>query len=210
MTGVQTCALPIYYPDANGYAVELLYNGSCEAKWTLLPDGWLRLDYAYQPSGQLDYAGITFSYPESKVKGAMLLANGPYRVWKNRLKGPQFGLYTKQYNNTVTGQSWDYPEFKGYYANFYAVKIETAELPITLVSSTDSLFLHLFTPQKPIHAAGGVHPPFPSGSLSVLHGISPIGTKFSQAAEEGPQGSKNDYGSGGQRLEATLYFGFGK
>ena len=198
-----------HYPEANGYAVELLYNGSCEAKWTLLPDGWLRLDYAYQPSGQLDYAGITFSYPEPKVKGATLLANGPYRVWKNRLKGPQFGLYAKQYNNTVTGQSWDYPEFKGYYANFYAVKIETAELPITLVSSTDSLFLHLFTPQKPIHAAGGVHPPFPSGSLSVLHGISPIGTKFSQASEEGPQGSKNDYGSGGQRLEATLYFGFG-
>jgi len=199
-----------HYREGEGYAIELLYAGENRAKWTLRPDGWLQLDYAYQPVGRLDYAGITFSYPEMEVLGAGLLANGPYRVWKNRLRGPQFGLYEKSYNNTVTGESWEYPEFKGYYANFYAVRLKTGELPLTLVSATESLYLHLFTPQKPIHAAGGVHPPFPSGSLSVLHGISPIGTKFSQAYEEGPQGAKYDFGTGGRKFEATLYFGFGK
>jgi len=66
--------------------------------------------------GSLDYAGITFSYPEKLVTGATLMADGPYRVWKNRIKGTQFGVYNKKYNNTVTGQSWDYPEFKGYYS----------------------------------------------------------------------------------------------
>lgn len=199
-----------HYREGTGYVVELLYAGANRAKWTLRPDGWLQLDYAFEPTGRLDYAGITFSYPETEVFGAGLMANGPFRVWKNRLKGPQFGLYQKTYNNTVTGESWDYPEFKGYYSNFYAVRLKTGELPLTLVSATESLYLHLFTPQKPRYAAGGVHPPFPSGSLSVLHGISPIGTKFSQAYEEGPQGAKYDFGTGGEKFEATLYFGFGK
>jgi hypothetical protein len=67
----------------------------------------------------MDYAGINFSYPEEKVTGMKWLGRGPYRVWKNRLKGVPFGLYHKAYNNTVTGESWDIPEFKGYHSDFY-------------------------------------------------------------------------------------------
>jgi hypothetical protein len=44
-------------------------------------------NYEYRPNGLLDFAGITFFYPENLVAGATLLANGPYHVWKNRLKG---------------------------------------------------------------------------------------------------------------------------
>ena len=48
------------------------------------------------------------------------MGDGPYRVWKNRMKGTQFGIWTKEYNNTETGESpWIYPEFKGYYSNLY-------------------------------------------------------------------------------------------
>jgi hypothetical protein len=139
------------------------------------------------------------------------MANGPYRVWKNRLKGTQFGVFNKKYNNTVTGQSWDYPEFKGYYSNFYAVEIQTKESPITIVSATDDMFLHLFTPQTATNlngVRGGITPAFPSGNISVLHGISPVGTKFSSASEEGPQGEKNNYKN--ESLTGTLYFRFGE
>jgi len=198
-----------YYKDEN-YIVELTYDSACYATWTVLKGGWMKLDYGYSPKGSLDYAGISFAYPENLVTGATLMANGPYRVWKNRLKGTQFGVFSKKYNNTVTGQSWDYPEFKGYYSNFYAVEIQTKELPITIVTATDDLFLHLFTPQTATNlrgVRGGMTPAFPSGNISVLNGISGIGTKFSSAQAEGPQGEKNIYKN--ESLTGTLYFRFG-
>jgi len=197
-----------HYAVPNGYAVELIYDSICHAKWTLLQGGWLQLDYDYRPIGMFDFTGITFSYPESEVTGAALMANGPYHVWKNRLKGTQFGVYEKEYNNTITGQTWVYPEFKGYYSNFYAVELHTRELPITIVSGTKDLFLHLFTPQKPLHSAGGVNPPFPDGNISILNVISAIGTKFSQAKDEGPQGKQNL--CTGKTFTGKVYFKFGK
>jgi len=197
-----------HYAVPNGYVVELVYDSICHAKWTMLQGGWLQLDYDYSPTGSFDFTGITFSYPEEQVKGAVLMANGPYHAWKNRLKGSQFGVYKKEYNNTITGQTWVYPEFKGYYSNFYGVKIETKELPITILSATTGLYLHLFTPQKPVESKGGVYPPFPSGNISILHGISAIGTKFSNADEEGPQGQKNQ--CNGLVFAGKLYFKFGE
>jgi hypothetical protein len=176
----------------------------------------LRLDYEYHPEGELDFAGITFSYPENLVTGADLLSDGPFRVWKNRLKGTQFGLFRKEYNNTVTGQSWLYPEFKGYYSNFYAVQLRTKELPITIASATSGLYLHLFTPGEARYSttqgvSGSVNPSFPEGNISFLHAISAIGTKFSKPETEGPQGEKNVYKSGiSEACRGTLYFRFGK
>ena len=199
------------YAKGEDYIVEILYDSACYATWTMMKGGWLKLDYGYSVNGSLDYAGITFTYPENLVTGATLMANGPYRVWKNRLKGTQFGVFEKKYNNTVTGQSWDYPEFKGYYSNFYAVQIQTKELPITILTTTDDLFLHLFTPATPTNLTGvrgGMIPPFPSGNISLLHGISPVGTKFSSAQEEGPQGEKNSYNC--EFLSGMIYFRFGE
>jgi len=204
------------YAVENSYVVELKYDSLCSAIWTMLPGGWLKLDYVYNPKGEQNFAGITFSYPENLVTGAILLANGPYHVWKNRLKGTQFGIFNKQYNNTITGQTWVYPEFKGYYSNFYAVQILTKELPVTIVSATSDLFLHLFTPGEAKFSSGkgvrGVlNPPFPSGNISFLHGISAIGTKFSRPENEGPQGGKNKYiyNDTAPSLSGTLYFRFG-
>ena len=197
-----------HYAVPNGYVVELVYDSICHAKWTMLQGGWLQLDYDYSPTGSFDFTGITFSYPEVNVKGATLMANGPYHVWKNRLKGTQFGVYEKEYNNTITGQTWVYPEFKGYYSNFYGVKIQTKELPITILSGTAGLYLHLFTPQKPVEYKGGVYPPFPTGNISILNGISAMGTKFSNANEEGPQGQQNR--CEGNTFAGKLYFKFGE
>jgi hypothetical protein len=199
-----------HYNKDENYIVELTYDSACYATWTILKGGWIKLNYGYNQKGSVDYSGITFNYPENLVTGAVLMANGPFRVWKNRLKGTQFGVFNKKYNNTVTGQSWDYPEFKGYYSNFYAVEIQTKEVPITIVTSTDNLFLHLFTPATATNlrgVRGGMTPPFPSGNISVLHGISAIGTKFSTAQAEGPQGEKNIYNN--ESLNGTLYFRFG-
>lgn len=200
-----------HYSKDDSYVIELSYDSASYATWTILKGGWLRLDWGFSPRGSFDYAGITFTYPENLVTGAKLMADGPYRVWKNRLKGNQFGVFDKKYNNTVTGQSWDFPEFKGYYSNFYAVDIQTKELPVTILTSSDDLFLHLFTPAAATNlrgVRGGVNPSFPTGNISLLHGISAIGTKFSRAEEEGPQGRKNFYTN--EFLTGTVYFRFGE
>jgi len=200
------------YSNGDNYVIEELFGNGCHANWTMMPGGWIKLDYDYTLTGTFDYAGITFSYPENLVKGAKLMANGPYHVWKNRLKGPEFGIFDKKYNNTITGESWDYPEFKGYYSNLYAVELQTSEEPLTVVSATKDLFLHLFTPGEAKYSKVGVrgelNPPFPAGNFSFLHAISPIGTKFTKANAEGPQSQKNVFN--GETLHGTLYFRFGE
>jgi hypothetical protein len=201
-----------HYASGNNYVVEINYNKSpdCFIKWTMLPGGWLQLEYQFHPVGKVENAGITFSYPENLVTGATLMANGPYHVWKNRLKGTTLGVYNKKYNNTITGETWNYPEFKGYYANFYAVQVQTKELPYTIVSATNDLFLHLFTPQRAQHVQGSVNPTFPSGNISILNGINAIGTKFSKPEDEGPAGNKNEYLQGDSPLKGKVYFRFGE
>jgi hypothetical protein len=200
------------YSNGDNYVIEELFGNGCHVNWTMMPGGWIKLDYDYTLTGTFDYAGITFSYPENLVKGAKLMANGPYHVWKNRLKGPEFGIFDKKYNNTITGESWDYPEFKGYYSNLYAVELQTSEVPLTVVSATKDLFLHLFTPGEAKYSKVGVrgelNPPFPAGNISFLHAISPIGTKFTKADAEGPQSQKNVFNS--ETLKGTLYFRFGE
>lgn len=198
------------YQSGDNYIVEVQYDSTSYATWTIMGGGWLKLDYGYSVNGTYPFAGITFSYPEKLVNGATLMADGPYHVWKNRLKGTTFGVFDKKSNNAITGQRWDYPEFKGYYANLYAVEIQTREQPITIVSATDNLFLHLFTPDKAANlkgVRGEVSPAFPEGNISLLHGITAIGTKFSRADQEGPQGMKNSYSG---KLTGTVYFRFGE
>ena len=50
------------------------------------------------------------------------MGRGPYRVWKNRIAGTRYGIWQKDYNNTITGESYEnliYPEFKGYHAHLF-------------------------------------------------------------------------------------------
>jgi hypothetical protein len=193
--------------------VEVTFSGrhKFNLRYILFPSGWLELDYSYRQSGSWLLMGITFTFPENMVKGAQLLANGPYRVWKNRLKGGTFNQWEKKYNNTVTGESWDYPEFKGYYSDFYGVRVIAEGTPFTVLSGTEDLFLHLFTPEPPRRAYNSnTSPVFPKGNLSFLHGISPIGTKFQSPEVMGPQGGKNMYmpNSNQPDLSGKLYFDF--
>lgn len=185
------------------------------ARYEMLGGGWLRIDYEYlPPQGEYDYLGVNFSYPEEKVKSVRWLGRGPYRLWKNRMKGPQLGVWEKEYNNTVTGESgWEYPEFKGYHADLYWARLETEEAPILIATETPGLFLRLFTPEPPEGAyndnTDGV---FPAGDISILHGISPIGTKFKDASELGPMSQPHQlyYNRSMQPYKGTIYLKFGE
>jgi hypothetical protein len=188
--------------------VRFAESPDCWLKWTFLESGVLQLDYQYQPTGKQAFAGIGFDFPENLVEGVRLLADGPYRVWKNRLDGTTFGLWDKTYNNTITGQTWEYPEFKGYYANFHAVQVRNRVQPFNILTATPDLFLQLYTPGKPAHVKGDVYPAFPKSGISILNGIPAIGTKFSKAEEEGPHSRKNDFGQPGTLLNGRIFLTF--
>jgi hypothetical protein len=69
--------------------------------------------------------------------------------------------------------------------------------------------LHLFKPQPAKFVKGGVSPSFPGGNISILNGISAIGTKFTKPEAEGPQSQPNEYLPTDQPLTGKIYFHFG-
>jgi hypothetical protein len=196
------------------HVAEARYAGKdrFKVRWTMYPSGWLELRYQYQQGGPRELLGVTFTYPEAQVTGAQLLADGPYHVWKNRLKGTTLNSWNKTYNNTVTGETWLYPEFKGYYANFYGVRLRTREADFTVLTGSENLFLHLFNPAVPKFAARtNSTAAFPAaGGLSFLHGISAIGTKSQKAETLGPQSQPNLTTANGHtdNHQGVLYFDF--
>lgn len=200
-----------HYQEGENYVVLMTYDGPIKKMvYTMQSNGWLKLDYSYLIRGAKDFSGISFDYPEEKVKGVKWLGKGPYRVWKNRMKGQNFAIHEKTYNNTVVGSDWNYPAFKGYHDSMYWAVIDTQEYPITVVSATDGIYLRLFTPKDSNN--DNTNPAFPRGDISFMDAISPIGTKFKSPEELGPQSQKTEFHhrNDHQRLwGATLYFDFG-
>jgi hypothetical protein len=162
----------------------------------------------YKAPYQNKFMGISFDYPEEQVTGVRWMGEGPYRVLKNRLKGNTLNVWSKAYNNTVTGESWVYPEFKGYHRNFYWATIESKEQDFTIVCPDEEVYLRLFTPEKPKGANNdNTSPEFPAGNISFMHGINPIGTKFSKPEAMGPNSMPNMFSN---EKYLTLYFNFNK
>lgn len=186
-----------------------------EITWIVQKNGlvYLEASQLQRSLKDIDFVGITFNYPEEKCESVSWMGRGPYRVWKNRIKGSNFGVWDKAYNNTITGESFNelvYPEFKGYHGNLYWATLETTESPITIISETPNLYFQLFTPAKPQKVQGGVYPPFPDGDLSFLYEIPAIGTKFQQAEVMGPTGQKGMFKShrGDENYPIKLWFDF--
>ena len=197
----------------NTHVVEVAYDGKSRFStvWTMYPSGWLKLAYQYRSIAPADMLGITFDYPETDVKGMYLLSNGPYRVWRNRTKGTTFGGWAKTYNDAITGERRDYPEFKGYYAAFYGTRLNTSDGGFAVLSGSEDLFLRVLTPSLPKAAPNNsTTPPFPTGGLSFLHDIPPIGTKFQKPDSMGPASQKSLTGANGgtDTFQGVLYFDF--
>lgn len=166
------------YPNGNTHCVEANFSGDLtRVKWTMLPSGWLELEYEYQLDGTYPFAGVTFSYPENFMLGVKWLGQGPYRVWKNRMQGVTWNIWSKKNNATHTGSApWHYPEFKGYHANVTWMEFDTVEGKFTVVSKGENLFVRLFD----FYALSGrrPHPQLPPGDISFLDCIPPVGTKL--------------------------------
>lgn len=158
--------------------------------------------------------GFTFSYPEELCTGMRWLGRGPYRVWKNRLAGTNYGIWQKEYNNTITGESYEnlvYPEFKGYHANMYWATLQSEQSPFTVYSLSDGIFYHIFTPEEPAGRAGGKNtmPDFPAGDISFLLDIPAI-CSFKPIEQQGPNSQPGSIRikQGDEGLHLDLLFDF--
>ncbi len=156
--------------------------------------------------------GLSFSYPEAECTGMTWMGRGPYRVWKNRIAGTQYGIFHKDYNNTSTGASYDeliYPEFKGYHANMYWATIESQTSPFTVYSRGDGIFYRIFTPAEPEGATKRTMPAFPAGDISFLLDIPAI-CSFKPIEQQGPDSQPGNIRIklGDEGLHINLMFDF--
>ena len=187
------------YSDVKGengitHVVEAKYEGKnyLNVKWTFGASHLVKMEYSYSQKDSSDFFGISFNSDESKITGMKWLGDGPYRVWKNRLKGASTDVWYKNYNNTITGETYDYPEFKGYHANMYWAKIENKIASFTIYFNQPNTYLQIGKPDKQKTKFNPfVNPNFPDSFIGIMNGIPPIGTKFKGPQTMGPQSQKN-------------------
>ncbi|MEO6720504.1 MAG: glycoside hydrolase family 2 TIM barrel-domain containing protein, partial [Ferruginibacter sp.] len=183
------------YQQEGQYIIEPVYQEDDQfaVKWIFEKGKLPQLNYKYTISGKHDYAGITFNYPEEKITGMKWLGRGPYHVWKNRLKGLLWGVWQKKYNNTTTGESWIYPEFKGWHADMYWATVQNKQSDFTIYTKEENVFFQMLAPSKPRAAKNdNTSPAFPGNTIGFFSSISAIGTKFQPADVMGPESQKNE------------------
>lgn len=204
------------------------YSGGLSAiKWIMEPDGRFKMELLAlkNASGgegfdgaffedKINAFGITFSFPEREVTGIKWFGRGPYHVWKNRIKGTTYGFWEKEYNNTITGESFEnliYPEFKGYHANLLGASLKAGSSSFKVFSESDHLFLRLFTPDLPKNAFPGSYPQpeFPEGDISFMYEI-PAMRDFKPLEQQGPQSQPTNIRikSGDDGIKMNLWFDF--
>lgn len=213
--------------DGNDALFVAKYSGAVDSiVWRMKEDGLLGMDAVLlnRSTGggfeggffdeKIYNLGLGFSFPEKEVKGMRWMGRGPYRVWKNRIKGANYNVWEKEYNNTVTGDRFEslvYPEFKGYHANLYWATLESDKAPFTVYSETDGLYFRVFTPEEPSLRRNGENTmhKFPEGDLSFLYDI-PAMRSFKAIPELGPnsQPSTIRIKSGDDGLRMKLWFDF--
>lgn len=184
-------------------------------RWEISPSGQLKMHVQYFPEAYFTrFVGVNFDFPEDQIKGVEYMGMGPYRVWKNRMKGNQFGVWKKDYNDAATGEiPFEYPEFKGYHANMYWTKFVGKNQNFKVFTDREDVFLRLYTPKEQKDTDWkNLEPTFPKGDISFMNGISGIGTKTQKPETTGPMGMKHVYYDFEKEpiraLHMVLYFDF--
>ena len=177
--------------DGASAVVEGKFEGPLtEARWTILPGGWIQLDYQYSLGSECDLAGVQFDYPENQMKSIRWLGRGPYRAWKNRTNGLTWDVWQNAWNDSIPGESWLYPEFKGYFGEFQWAVFQTSEGAITLLTPQEHCYLGVYKPHEGKQPKGAEVFTPPTG-LALLDAIPPIGNKFMGPEKVGPQSQPN-------------------
>ncbi len=199
----------------NEWVTDKIYSSDI-IKWTVYGNGMLDLSVTLKSMKRvIGYKGITFSYPEGVVEGVKWLGDGPYRVWRNRTKGNRFQVWENDYNDTATGEpGYVYPEFKGFFSNFYWAELRAREdQGFRVYCHTPFIYLRLFTPRVSDDFRRGqyLNSAMPAGDISFVLNIPAMATKFQLPEQTGPHGSLENYhGNFDEPIVIDLTFDFSK
>ena len=172
------------WKEAEAKLVATYQHGSLdEVDWQFLSDGSVAVTCHYNFSGVVDMMGMAFDYPESKVRSKAWVGNGPYRVWQNREQGPQYGYWQNDYNDPIPAESWDYPEFKGYFANVKWMQFKTDEGKIGFSGLTADEHMGVYTPRD---GRDGLLYTLPQTGLAVFKVIPSVRNKVNTTDLNGP------------------------
>lgn len=173
-----------------------------KAQWTIHPDGMATLDYTYNFSGVVDLMGICFDYPEEQVLSKRWLGAGPYRVWQNRIHGAQYDIWENDYNDPIPGETFTYPEFKGYFGSVSWMSIRTKEGTISLTNETPDSYIGVYQPRD---GRDRLLYTLPESGISVLNVIPPVRNKVNSTDLCGPS-SQSKWVDGPQTGRLVLRF----
>ena len=198
------------YPDQGAFdsftfsdstlVVNYLHGSINKVTWRFLADGGVYMNVDYYFNGVVDLMGICFDYPETMVKSKQWVGKGPYRVWQNRQEGPQYGLWQNDYNDPIPGESWEYPEFKGYFSNVNWMKLNTSEGAIGIELMTGKV--GVYTPRD---GRDHILYTLPETGISILKAIPAVRNKVNTTDLNGP--SAQPYWSKGKgSISAILHF----
>jgi hypothetical protein len=159
-----------------------------EVQWSFAEDGTVGLTISYAFNGVVDIMGICFDYPEQFVKSKSWVGKGPYRVWQNRLEGPKMGYWHNAYNDPIPGESWDYPEFKGYFADVKWMQLQTKEGKISvnrigILPDLEPMYVGVYQPRD---GRDQLLYDLPQTGLSVLQVIPAVRNKVNTTDLNGP------------------------
>ena len=205
--------------DGNDLVVSAVFSGPMKSvTYRIKPNGWLGINYTYALTGEHEYFGVGFNYPEGAVKGMRYLGQGPSPVYQNRLAGGTLDVWNRPYNNTIVGdpedlkpgERFNYPVFKGFYEGVRWLQLNTTEGPITMLVDQQSdrpVYVQVFTPKTPPpNLIGQAYSVFPNAGISLLNAIPAIGSKFVGPRSSGPMGQPA-VAHGDYKGSVSLYFG---
>ncbi|WP_308991007.1 glycoside hydrolase family 2 TIM barrel-domain containing protein [Mariniflexile litorale] len=189
--------------DGNLVVIEANYHGILQkVVWTIDSDGLIQLDYEYEYNGVVDLAGMYFEYPEEKMQSKKWLGDGPYRVWQNRLKGTTLDIWENDYNDPIPGESFNYPEFKGYFNNWKWAEFTTAEGKIHIENKETNTYLGVYSPRD---GRDALLYTIPNTGIAVLDVIPPARNKVNTTDLIGPS-SQPKWLNGLQKRTVYLKF----
>jgi Beta-galactosidase/beta-glucuronidase len=189
--------------EGENLVMEAKYFGAMNSvKWTLSPDGKLRLDYQYGYDGVVELMGVKFDYPEENMQAIRWLGKGPYRVWQNRLHGTTLDVYDNTYNDPIPGESFTYPEFKGYFNDWRWANFTTKEGHIIMANEKPGSYLGVYTPRD---GRDALLYTLPQTGLAVFDVIPAVRNKVNATDLVGPSSQAKQV-SGPQN--GTIFFRF--
>lgn len=164
-------------------------NGFDKLRWTLKSSGEIQLDFKYTISaGTYNYTGIGMEVNAKAVKSKRWFGEGPARIWKNRIQGGTWDVFSLDKKENIPGKIYNPPAFEGCFAPWkWATFSLKNNVSIGFKNNSD-LVLGVLNP------VNGVNPRFAQwhypkvAGFYFFHSISAVGSKWKSPTTFGPDG----------------------